>query len=158
MNEQLKINELEVKYELIDGKLTFTTLDGTTHNLGMVLNKESILDEQMNLWYDKMITTITLDKIINYIKQIDNQILNSYSNPNTDDTYNIQYGIFNELFDNLWYSRKFSKSQLRPFENKCEFIKYCFRLYGLDLTKILELKFPNAIIEWKQNNIVVSIF
>ena len=157
MNEQKKINEFEVQYNISDGKLSFIGLDGSVHDLGIILNKESILDEQMNSWYDKVISIITLDKIINYIKEIDYQILTTYINPNSDDTYIIKYGIFNEQFDNSWYSRKFSKSELRPFDNKCEFIKYCFRLYGLDLNKILELKFPNAIIEWKQNNIEVTI-
>lgn len=157
MNEQPKINEFQVIYELTNGKLNFIGLDGLTHDLGLVLNKESILDEQMNSWYDKMIEIITLDKIITYIKQIDSQILTAYKNPNADDSYNISYGIFNELFDNLWYSRKFSKSELRPFENKCEFIKYCFRLHGLDINKILELKFLGGVIEWKQNNIEVNI-
>lgn len=156
MEEQAKITQPQVTYQVLDDKLSFIGTDGQTHDLGIVLNKEGILDEKMNVWYNNIIQIITLDKIINYIKQIDNQILNSHVN--SDDSYNISYGIFNEQFDNSWYSRKFSKSELKLFENKIEFIKYFFNMYNLDLDKILQLKFPGGIIEWKQNNILVTIF
>ncbi len=155
METQAKIEQPQVSYQVSDGKLTFVGIDGLTHEFGIILNKESILDEKMNVWYDNIIQIITLDKIINYVKQIDNHILNS--NIITDDSYILTYGFFNELFNNKWYSRKFYKYELKLFENKIQFIKYCFQLHNLDLDKILELKFPGAIIEWKQNNIVITI-
>ncbi len=153
--EQQKINDTQVEYKLSDGKLSFETLDGQIYELGIVLDRENILNAKMDEWWDKIKQTITLEKIINYIKQIDVLILNL--NQNSDDSYNISYEFFNELFDNTWYSRKFSRSQLKVYENKVEFVKYFFKLYGLDLDKILQLKFPNSLTEYKQNNIIITI-
>ncbi len=147
----------DVQYQVIDNKVTFIGLDGLSYELGIVFEKNFILDNKMNEWWNNVLETITLQKIIEFIKNIDRVVCNFDILNSSNDSYNISYGFFIELFDNSMFSRKFNKSELNILNNKIQFIKYFFNLYGLNLDKILELKFPNSLIEYKQNSIVVTI-
>ncbi len=147
----------DVQYQVIDNKVTFIGLDGLSYELGIVFEKNFILDNKMNEWWNNVLETITLQKIIEFIKNIDRVVCNFDILNSSNDSYNISYGFFIELFDNSMFSRKFNKSELNILNNKIQFIKYFFNLYGLNLDKILELKFLNSLIEYKQNSIVITI-
>ncbi len=144
------------KYEVIDGKLFLIDINDDKYDLGLVLNQDNIKKERAENWWNDVKYFVTKNFLIEFINRIDRNVSEMVISGNFD-TYEISCRTFNDMFDNFHYCHVFSKSELKIEQNKIDFMKYCFSMRGFDLNKILELKFPNSLIEYKPNTIVITV-
>ncbi len=155
--EKLENLENISKYSIENNQVIYTDDKGNQHNLGLILNKEDIEKETINKWWNEVQENVNINYLITYIKNIDTIVKKNIETNQQVLSYSIPYGLIELLFDNHCYSIKFNKSELKLQENKIAFFKNCFTMNDLDLDKILNLKFPNAFVEYKINNILVTI-
>ncbi len=155
-SENLNNSEKEPTYQIDGTDIIYTGPTGQTCKLGIVLNQDNIRQNKANEWWWNVTNKINFETVVRYIYKIDSVVETSVNSGNCE-IFELPYDIFDILFDNSLYCIKFSKSESKSRENKINFIKQCFTMNNLDLDKILSLKFPNGIIEYKKSNILVSI-
>lgn len=144
-------------YNIINNELFHCDINSNKLSLGSVLNAENIQNYETEQWWLNIENNLTKNILLEFILNIDNKVITLSKNEPNITSYSLSYDVFNTLYDNNFYCNKFNKNINKFLENKINFIKNMFTRNGLNIDIILNMKFPNCIIEFKQNIILITI-